>query len=132
MRREELLGSALEWIRYAEADLAMADIPLPVNGMYEHLCFHAQQTAEKAIKAVLIANDVNFPKTHNIEFLLSLLPDDISCATLPENGYKLTGYATIFRYPGEEEPMTEEDFHEFLILAHEILAWAKLTIANSE
>ncbi|MEI7833325.1 MAG: HEPN domain-containing protein [bacterium] len=129
MQREELIENALEWLKYAKADIAMAEIPLPANGMYEHLCFHAQQTAEKAIKAVLIANGINFPKTHNIEFLLTLLPDDISCATLPEKSYKLTGYATIFRYPGEEEPVSQDDYQELLVIARGILTWAKLTLA---
>ena len=30
--------------------------------LYQHLCFHAQQAAEKALKAVLVAKGVRFPE----------------------------------------------------------------------
>jgi HEPN domain-containing protein len=37
--------------------------------------FHAQQCAEKLLKAVLAANAVEFPRTHSLRFLLDLLSD---------------------------------------------------------
>jgi HEPN domain-containing protein len=46
-------GSAFDWPARAKGDLALARIALPEGGFYEDLCFHAQQTAEKALKAVL-------------------------------------------------------------------------------
>jgi HEPN domain-containing protein len=45
--------------------------------LLEGLCFHAQQAAEKALKAVLIAKGIPPPKTHNIRILLDLLPQDV-------------------------------------------------------
>lgn len=45
-------GSPAEWLARARGDLALARVPLPAGGFYEDLCFHAQQAAEKAIKAV--------------------------------------------------------------------------------
>ena len=42
------------WLSNARADLAIARITLPPGGLYEQLCFHAQQAAEKSIKAVLL------------------------------------------------------------------------------
>ena len=47
-------GSSEDWLRYAKADLALAQVPLPAGGLYELLCFHAQQAAEKSLKAVLM------------------------------------------------------------------------------
>ena len=41
----------------------------------EILGFHAQQCAEKLLKAVLAAEGVEFPRTHSIRFLLDLLSD---------------------------------------------------------
>lgn len=76
------LLEAREWLRYAEADLALAGVPLPKKGMYEQLSFHAQQGAEKAIKAVLVFEGIDFPKTHNIEFLLTLLPAHVPLAPI--------------------------------------------------
>lgn len=55
-------GSPSDWLRYAEADLAFARIPLPEGGLYELLCFHAQQAAEKSVKAVLVKFGVPVPK----------------------------------------------------------------------
>ncbi|MHB9036024.1 MAG: HEPN domain-containing protein [Armatimonadota bacterium] len=53
------------WLRNARADLAIAGIKLPPGGQYEQLCFHAQQAAEKSIKAVLLKLEIDFPFTHN-------------------------------------------------------------------
>ena len=54
------------WLANARADLAIARIPLPHGGLYEHLCFHAQQTAEKSIKAALLSRGADFPPTLNL------------------------------------------------------------------
>ena len=37
------------------------------------LAFHAQQAAEKALKAVLIERAVRFPRTHDLEALTELV-----------------------------------------------------------
>lgn len=43
------------WIAHARGDLAEA--PPPFGVPLELLCFHAQQAAEKALKAVLLSLD---------------------------------------------------------------------------
>ena len=49
-----------EWLNRARSNLARAEVLAP--GSYlEDLCFDAQQAAEKAIKAVMIRRDINFP-----------------------------------------------------------------------
>lgn len=58
----------------ARSDLKQAKSQVP--GVYlENLCFNAQQAAEKAIKAVLIARNIEFPYVHDLARLLSLLED---------------------------------------------------------
>lgn len=131
MPPDDLLRDALEWLRYAEADIALASIPLPANVLYEQLCFHAQQAAEKAIKAVLVAQGLDFPKTHNIEFLLTLLPSHVTRNNFPAQANRLTSYATIFRYPGEEEPVSLEDYQTLLSISRDVVTWAKKTIAGT-
>jgi HEPN domain-containing protein len=74
-------GSPEGWMRYAKADLALARVPLSKDGMYELLCSHAQQAAEKSLKAVLIHYGVEPLRTHNLERLINLLPAHISCAS---------------------------------------------------
>jgi HEPN domain-containing protein len=45
-------GTAQDWMARAKSDLALAQVPLPKGAFYEDLCYHAQQAAEKALKAV--------------------------------------------------------------------------------
>lgn len=62
-----------EWVRRARSNLARAAThPGDPHVLYEDLCFDAQQAAEKAIKAVLVRRQVDFPKTHSIAELLTL------------------------------------------------------------
>jgi HEPN domain-containing protein len=42
----------LPGLAHARSDLTFARLPLPEGAFYEGLCFHAQQAAEKALKAV--------------------------------------------------------------------------------
>ena len=39
------------WLIFAEEDLRIAELALP-HGIYNQVCFHAQQCAEKAIKDI--------------------------------------------------------------------------------
>ena len=47
-------GSPQDWLRHARSDLALAGVPKTGKVLYAHLCFHAQQAAEKALKGVLL------------------------------------------------------------------------------
>lgn len=61
------------WLRRARSNLARARITPPTPEiLYEDLCFDAQQAAEKAVKAVLVHGSIEFPKTHDLNRLLSL------------------------------------------------------------
>ncbi len=98
-------GSPADWLRYANSDLELARIVRPDEVLFEGLCFHAQQAAEKALKAVLIAKDVPPPKTHNIRTLLDLLPQEIVVPQEIEDAASLSDYAVTSRYPGDFEPV---------------------------
>ena len=44
---------------------------------WDIICFHCQQCIEKYLKAFLMYNNIIFPKTHDLEFLMGLcLPTD--------------------------------------------------------
>lgn len=64
--------SAKRWLQFAASDFLLAR-SRPTGVLFEMLCFHAQQAAEKAIKAVLIAQEIEFPRTHNLRVLLPAL-----------------------------------------------------------
>ena len=64
-----------DWVKKSEGDLFTAErefVASPPN--YDAAAYHAQQAAEKFLKACLIESDVRFPKTHDLPALL----DDIS------------------------------------------------------
>jgi len=93
----------VEWIAKAEGDYATAGRELRVqeHANYDAVCFHAQQTAEKYLKAFLQENGVVFPKTHSLVELLELcLPLDENLETLRLDLIRLDRYAVRYRYPG--------------------------------
>ena len=70
-------GSARDWLRRTRSDFALARVGPQPDVMYNELCFHAQQTVEKCIKAILIDRNIEFPHVHNIAYLFGLLPADV-------------------------------------------------------
>ena len=121
--------AAHEWLRYAKGNLARAKQEKPEDTPWEYLCFDAQQAAEKAVKAVLVFDEIEFPRTHELAELLTLaerageaVPDDLWEA------HDLTGYATHRRYPGEEQPVTEAHYREALTIAERMVRWAEKII----
>lgn len=64
-------GSAQEWMARARGDLALAKAPLPDGAFLDDLCFHAQQAAEKAVKAVYRHHGWPFRYVHDIEDVLT-------------------------------------------------------------
>ena len=65
----------LEWVEKAEGDYASAQRELRARKSpnYDSACFHAQQCAEKYLKARLQEAEISFPKTHDLTKLLDLL-----------------------------------------------------------
>ena len=55
------------------------------------------------VKAVLVLEGIDFPKTHDLETLLSLIPAESRPTFSDEEQARLTEYATSARYPGWEE-----------------------------
>jgi len=94
----------LPWIEKAENDITSARYlaenmrPAPV----EIICFHCQQAAEKYLKAYLVYNDQEPPKTHDLIELAKL------CNNFNKTFYILISkcefllpFATRTRYPGK-------------------------------
>jgi HEPN domain-containing protein len=63
-----------KWMRRAEEDLAVAGQLLSDGVPYfGSIGFHAQQAAEKFLKAFLVWHQIEFPKTHDLSQLLKLV-----------------------------------------------------------
>lgn len=86
-------GSPVDWLRHAWSDISLARVRPSPDVMLEALCFHAQQAAEKAIKAILISRDIPVPRTHNLRSLLDRLPRDLSTPGDVSDAVSLTDYA---------------------------------------
>lgn len=125
-------GSPESWLSYARSDLALARVGEGENLLLDMLCFHAQQTVEKSIKAVLIAGGIAFPRVHSIERLIDMLPTSVERTRELVDSAQLTAYATTFRYPSSEESTTQEEYQQALRLAAAVLAWAEELVESRE
>lgn len=67
-------------IRKAESDLVNAEMCLSTKQSLDTVCFHAQQGAEKYIKAYLTAREADYPYIHNLITWKSLL--SYACNTI--------------------------------------------------
>ena len=94
-----------EWIGKAEEEAAVAAWAAGV-GHYGTACFHAQQAVEKYLKALLVAEGKDFPRSHALRTLFDLTGMAEGEATLDELRW-LTRQAGEVRYPGESA--TRED-----------------------
>ena len=121
-------GEPGDWLRHAWSDLDLARVGQNSRILLEDLCFHAQQAAEKALKAVLVFRSVPFPKTHNIRTLMDLLPEDVNLQEEAKEAAILTDYAVLTRYPGDLEPVTEEEYLEAIRIAETMVQWAEKII----
>jgi HEPN domain-containing protein len=108
---DKILVVAREWTSKGDNDLknAVHTLKLGKDCPTDTVCFHAQQCVEKYLKAFLVALEKPFPRTHDVESLISLMPKDIRLGLTVEEQRRLTEYATVLRYPGPYEaiPLTE-------------------------
>jgi HEPN domain-containing protein len=123
-------GSPTDWLRRARSDLALASIALPEGALYSELCFHAQQAAEKSLKAVLIHHGVEFRKVHDLDYLITRLPSHTPLPPEVEEVAALTSYAVQFRYPGDYEEITAEEHREAIQLAWQVYHWAEQIVST--
>ena len=93
---------AREWLAKADVDLSAARVLLDTGAHADAVAFHAQQAAEKALKAFLVWNQVEFPKTHDIKRLLVLCRSvDAELAHALADAAALTPFGVEYRYPGD-------------------------------
>jgi HEPN domain-containing protein len=121
-----------EWIYRAKSALEMAQLKLVNYPCYEDLCFQIQQSAEKALKGLLIYYGVEPEFTHNIEILIDEL---IKFTDIPENikaTTDLTIYAVTTRYPGEYDEITKAEYEKSVKIAQECVEWVENRIKEIE
>ena len=124
-------GSARDWLRHAASDLHLARIALPdPDVLRNQIAFHAQQTAEKALKAALVGRNVRFPRTHDLEALIEIVQlAGIPWPFAPAEIGALTPFAVETRYPSGLAQITEAEASEAVETAAKVLRWANQVIA---
>ena len=125
-----------KWLLKAKNDLKVSEneIALPKEDMVtDAICFHSQQAVEKYLKAYLIANGIDFKKSHNLEYLLQLCienDDDFSQLDLGD----LSFYAVEVRYPDDFYVPTEQEATECFERAKKVKAFVfkRLSLKDSD
>ena len=122
------------WITMSKQDYEVAKhlyenfYPKPL----ETICYHSQQSAEKAIKTVILSlgAEGGLPRKHDLTFLLNQIKNqvDIDDSVLSAAD-RLNAYSVNVRYP-DEMFLEKEDAENALKYAEEILAWAEKHIDN--
>jgi HEPN domain-containing protein len=80
------------------------------------ICFHAQQAVEKYLKAFLIFHDVDFPRTHDVDFLL------MECQKIDSKSFNidlksLTEFGVSIRYPDDFYIPSVKESNEYFEIA---------------
>ena len=115
-----------EWIQKAEGDFATASREMRARKSpnYDSACFHAQQCVEKYFKARLQEAAIEFPFTHDLGKLLTLLlPVEPLWAGLMTSAKLVTRHAVKARYPGSSA--TREVAKDMVARCRDIRALAR-------
>ena len=130
-RSPEQLEVAELLARRAAGDLKVARKLAPDPEIDEGaIGFHAQQAVEKALKVALTLKGSDFPKTHDLEFLIGLagrtsvqVPEDVAAA-----GW-LTPWAADFRY--DDEPLDSLDRDSAVAVALDAVIWCEELLSEA-
>lgn len=130
MSTSEAWAEARRWIRFAEEDLQAAQAMLVgTTAAPRHACWLAQQAAEKALKAVLISHEIDFPWRHDLDALRNLLPEGLKTRDDHPDLAALTEWAVEARYPGEWPEASEDDSRTAVEQASAVLDSARSDLA---
>ena len=139
--RDDILEKVNKWMTYGDEDLRLAELAVNLSSgcPYRLIAYHAQQCAEKYIKAFLVFKEIDFPYTHNISVLLELCPDQETWVRDIQDAEDLTIYAVSTRYPDENETITRQEALDAVVTATKVretvrtvLIAAGMNISNIE
>ena len=104
------------------------DAPLAVLG------FHAQQAVEKGLKAVISAQSMSYPRTHNLSMLAELLHDHGHIPPDPDALAALTAFGVGMRYPADIPENWPEglDLAQCRTLVSSVLEWADAQLPSHD
>lgn len=111
-----------QWLAKAGADLRASRHLLGGAASLSYAAaFHAQQAAEKFLKAVLVWHQIEFPKTHEMGRLVDLVRmADATLADLVADAAALTPYGVEMRYPGDLPEPTPTEAREAVAVSERV------------
>ncbi|MBF0496229.1 MAG: HEPN domain-containing protein [Deltaproteobacteria bacterium] len=120
--RPEIIAEVRRWVGKAENDFRNACFVLTMkeNCPFDTVCFHSQQCAEKYIKSLLVFQELDFPRTHDLVLLFNLLKLDPSSGLRVIDVQPLNRYSIEARYPGDWEPIDETEARAALEVARTV------------
>jgi len=93
------------------------------------ICFHAQQGVEKAIKAVLVSQNLEVGRTHDLNQLFYQIEKlSLAFPISLEELSKLNPYAVTVRYDDQE--VNTITLHEAEMILTRVLEWATAIISS--
>jgi len=127
--RDELVG---QWIEKAHLDLDVAcNLVSQGARFFPAAAFHAQQAAEKYLKALLVHHQIEFPRTHDLGELLDLLaPVEGPLVSLLAEATALNPYSVDMRYPGEMPEISDGEAKQATELARAVRDAVLTALAN--
>lgn len=119
-----------EWLFKAENDLESARILLKADKkLYDVVVYHAQQCAEKALKAYLAEKNSKIDKTHSLAVLTEYCAAiDNDFLSLKDAISFLNPYVIMYRYPLDELMPPKKDTETALQYADTVLEFVKRKI----
>lgn len=121
------MNNSTDWLLFAENDLKTAKAAFG-EGITNNACFHAHQTVEKCLKAIVLAKEQEVPKNHDLLFLFEkAIVHHSGLTKFKEHCQFHNQFYIATRYPdalpgsGAESLPTNEDSKKAIIYAQEIL-----------
>lgn len=110
------------WLVKAEHDLLNVENNLAASRVpWDTVCFHAQQAAEKVLKALLVYHGERPPHTHDLVALLTRCVDaGADLGDLEEDCRNLTFFAVSARYPDDLYEPDEADGRSMTAAAYRV------------
>ena len=111
------------WLSFAFEDLSTAEEVIQSKTVVRRVvCYHAQQAAEKAIKAAFVFDGKKPPRTHDLSRLCKDLQPEWSAKTTDTDQLKkLSTWAVDSRYPGPWPQASAEEAIEAVATARAIV-----------
>lgn len=109
------------WLFRAKEDIAVIDSLFNTDPVLyaSTICFHAQQSVEKLLKAYLIHHNVDFPGTHDVDYLLQ------ECKKIDSKDFdidpgSLSDFSVSIRYPDDFYIPDKDETIQYRAIAHTI------------